>query len=84
MGQSRESISRILAVGGPSEDGIHRMTKGESFVCCEGSDAEHRELADFCQNVEQLLQATGQDLQDFTPEEFSEWVKAFVPRKEKP
>lgn len=77
MGKPRETISRILAVGSPASDGILRLTQGEWFVCCQGSEEEHRDLREFCLGVESLLEASGQDLCDFTPEEFSEWVQAF-------
>lgn len=84
MGHSREHISRILAVGSSAPDGIQRLTQGENYVCCQGSDAEHRRLSDFCQDVEELLSATGQELSDFTPEEFAEWILSFADEKRTP
>lgn len=77
MAVTREQVSRILAVGSPAPDGVHRLTRGEDFVCCEGSDQEHRDLQEFCRNVEALLQASGLKLQDFSPHEFAEWVTSF-------
>jgi len=82
MGQSREYVSRILAVGSPASDGIRRLTQGSSFVCCDGNEAEHEQLRDFCQNVEALLEASGQELTDFTPEEFEAWVNAYYGESE--
>jgi hypothetical protein len=82
MGNTREYLSRILAVGSPAADGVHRLTQGDSYVCCEGSQLEHQQLRDFCQQVEELLEATGQSLEDFTPEQFADLVKAFADEKE--
>jgi len=78
MGQHREYMSRILAVGSPASDGIHRLTQGNTYVCCEGTDEEHEVLHRFCQNVEALLNASGLELQDLTPDEFACWVKTFM------
>lgn len=78
MGKTRKQVSRILAVGGSASDGIQRLTQGKFFVCCQGEEAEHVEMQTFCQEVESLLEASGLDLRDFTPEEFQEWLVSFA------
>jgi hypothetical protein len=83
MGQPREQLSRILAVGSPAPDGVHRLTKGDTYVCCEGSQTEHQQLSEFCRQMEALLEATGQSLEDFTPEEFADLVRAFANEEER-
>ena len=78
MGKSRKQVSRILAVGGASSDGVQRLTQGQSFVCCQGEEEEHQHLQTFCRELEGLLEASGLDLRDFTPEEFREWLMSFA------
>jgi hypothetical protein len=80
MGTTRKEVSRILAVGRVSSDGVQRLTQGQSFVCCQGEEEEHQRLQAFCCEVEQLLESSGLELRDFTPEEFQEWLRSFSPK----
>ncbi len=77
MVQKRSYVARILAVGGPADDQIRRLTRGESFTCCYGSDAEHQQLSEFCVALQELLASTGQKLSDYTPEELGALLSQF-------
>lgn len=78
MGQPSQKVSRILAVGSSSSDGVHRLTRGESFVCCAGDSREHQELSSFCLDLEQVIEASGLTLSDFSPRELEDWITAFL------
>jgi len=68
----------MLAVGGIPGDEIKRLTRGEAYTCCYGSETEHDQLAAFCEDLQDLLKTTGQHLTDFSPEELQELLKAFT------
>jgi hypothetical protein len=78
MSHIKRQVSRVLAVGGIPGDEIKRLTRGEAYTCCYGSESEHKHLAAFCEDLQDLLKSTGQSLPDFSPEELQELLKAFT------
>ncbi|MGA0367844.1 MAG: hypothetical protein ACO3N7_00155 [Kiritimatiellia bacterium] len=59
----------MLAVGEIPKDAIHRITRGDTYTCCMGSESEHQRLSEFCQALQDLLASTGQQLSDYSPDE---------------
>ena len=69
MNRLPKRIRRILAVGGPSGDGIRRLTRGDRFTCVSGSEEEHEQLTRFCLELSEWLERLGLDLDQLTEEE---------------
>jgi|GEM_PF-1194877 len=69
MSRVRKSVSRILAVGAPPADRVRRLTRGDHFTCVAGSEEEHEVLRTFCRRLEALLEETGLEPGDLSPEE---------------
>lgn len=70
----RKKIIRLLGVGFDGEDGHIRITKGENHDVLMGSAESHEYLQKLIQKIEEGLEAQGLNLDDLTPEEFSEFV----------
>jgi hypothetical protein len=68
----------MLAVGSVPDDQISRLTCGEAFTCCYGSETEHATLTAFCQALESLLSSSGQTLADFSPDELKALLDEFA------
>lgn len=68
----------MLAVGLQPDDRINRLTRGDSFTCCYGSEEEHGQLSAFCLALQDLLSSMGLKLSDFTPEELECLLRAQV------
>lgn len=81
MTQVRKKVVRMLALGNCADDRILRLTRGEQYVCCHGSEVEHQLLSDFCEEVQRWLRSTGQTLEDYTSEELSVLLKGWVEKE---
>jgi len=68
----------MLAVGDLPGDSIRRLTRGDSYTCCLGSESEHRSLSEFCQALQDLLASTGQELTEYSPEELSDLLRGLL------
>lgn len=68
----------MLAVGNAPDDRIRRLTCGEDYTCCYGSEKEHHQLTTFCEYLQELLKSSGLQLRDFSPEELGELLNAYV------
>lgn len=77
MASKRKQVTRMLAVGNAPGDQIRRLTRGEAFTCCYGSEAEHSALTDFCLALQSLIDSTGQRLEDLSPEELRALIRGF-------
>lgn len=74
----------MLAVGDSADDRIQRLTLGESFTCCYGSESEHRQLSEFCLALQDLLHSMDQQLSDFSPDELQDLLSRFVKEDRRP
>jgi hypothetical protein len=81
MTQVRKKVVRMLALGGHADDRVLRLTQGEQYVCCHGSEKEHQQLSDFCEDVQRLVYSTGQTLEDFTTDELSNLLSGWMERE---
>ena len=72
----KKKIVRLLGVGFDSEDGHIRITTGEKFNVIMGSDESHEYITQLILNIEEELDAQGLILDELSPEQFSEIVKA--------
>jgi len=72
---NQKKIVRLLGVGFDAEDGHVRITKGEKYDIFMGSEESHEYITGLINKIEDQLKATGMSLDDFTPEEFSEFMK---------
>lgn len=72
---SQKKIIRLLGVGFDADDGHVRITKGENYDVLMGSDESHEYIQQLIRKIEKELEVRGLGLDDFTPEEFSEFLK---------
>jgi hypothetical protein len=73
--RNRKKIIRLLGVGFDSADGHVRVTQGDSFDIIMGSDQCHEYMQQFCSRIEGGLKEQGKNLDDLSPEEFTEFVR---------
>lgn len=75
---NQKKIIRLLGVGFDSEDGHVRITKGERYDVLMGSDESHEYIQQLIHKIEDEMNDRGLALDDFTPEEFSEFVQSVL------
>lgn len=62
MEPEREKDSFLLGIGLDGADGHVRVTRGDSFLLCGGSQATHREMQDQAERLlERLERAKAED-----------------------
>ena len=71
---NKKKIVRLLGVGFDAEDGHLRMTKGENYDVLMGSDESHEYIQQFLGKIEAELKAQKLNLDDLSPDEFTEFV----------
>lgn len=75
---NQKKIIRLLGVGFDAEDGHIRITNSEQYDVLMGSDESHDFIRKLIRKIEDELEAQQLTLDDFTPEEFSEFVKKIL------
>ena len=73
---TQKKIVRLLGVGFDAEDGHVRITKGEKFDVLMGSDESHEYITGLIRKIEAELDAQGLNLDELSPEQFSEIVSS--------
>ena len=64
----------MLGLGLDAKDGHKRMTKGENFVVCGGSEETHDKLVETSIKVNEKLDTKGKKLAELSKEEFIDIV----------
>jgi hypothetical protein len=72
--EKRKKIIRLLGVGFDAEDDHIRITKSEKYDVIMGSDQSHEYIQQLIQKIEDELKAQNKSLDDYTPEEFLNFV----------
>lgn len=72
--QNRKKIIRLLGVGFDVDDGHIRITNGEKYDVLMGSEQSHEYIQKLIQNIERKLKDRNLNLDDLSPEEFTEIV----------
>lgn len=75
---NQKKIIRLLGVGFDSEDGHIRITNGDNYDVLMGSDESHEYIQQLIQKIEDELKTKGMTLDDFTPEEFTQFVQTIL------
>lgn len=75
---NQKKIIRLLGVGFDAEDGHIRITNSEQYDVLMGSDESHDFIRKLIRKIEDELEAQQLTLDDFTPEEFGEFVKKIL------
>ncbi|MDF7798752.1 hypothetical protein P4C99_04720 [Pontiellaceae bacterium B1224] len=75
---NQKRIIRLLGVGFDSEDGHVRITKGDRYDVLMGSDESHEYIQKLIARIEEEMKARGVTLDDFSPEEFSDFVQSVL------
>lgn len=75
---NQKKIIRLLGVGFDAEDGHVRITKGDTYDVLMGSDESHEYIQQLIQKIEEKMNVQGLTLDDFTSEEFSEFVQTVL------
>ncbi|QBG48591.1 hypothetical protein EGM51_14705 [Verrucomicrobia bacterium S94] len=70
-----KKIIRLLGVGFDAEDGHVRITQGENYDVLMGSEESHEYIQQLIRKIEDALAEKHLTLDDFTPDEFAEFVK---------
>ncbi|MDZ8118576.1 hypothetical protein [Pontiella agarivorans] len=70
-----KKIIRLLGVGFDAEDGHIRITKGDNYDVLMGSDESHEYMQQLIRKIEDALAARNLSLDDFTPDQFLDFVK---------
>ena len=73
---TKRKIIRLLGVGFDADDGHVRITTGDKFDVIMGSDESHDYIANLIRRIEEELDAQGLNLDELSPEQFSEIVKS--------
>ena len=73
---TKRKIIRLLGVGFDADDGHVRITTGDKFDVIMGSGESHDYITDLIRRIEEELVAQGLNLDELTPEQFSEIVKS--------
>ncbi len=73
---TRRKIIRLLGVGFDAEDGHVRITTGDKFDVIMGSDESHDYMANLIRRIEEELEAQGLQLDELSPDKFSEIVNS--------
>jgi len=73
---TRRKIIRLLGVGFDADDGHVRITTGDKFDVIMGSDESHDYIAYLIRKIEEELVAQGLQLDELSPEKFSEIVES--------
>jgi hypothetical protein len=73
---TQKKIVRLLGVGFDADDGHMRITTGDKFDVLMGSDESHEYITKLIRKIEDALDAQGLNLDELSPEEFSEIVKS--------
>ncbi len=73
---TKRKIIRLLGVGFDAEDGHVRITTGDKFDVIMGSDESHDYIANLIRRIEDELDAQGLNLDELSPEKFSDIVKS--------
>lgn len=71
---NKKKIIRLLGVGFDHDDGHVRITKNDNYDVFMGSEESHEYLQKLIHKIEAAMEQAGLCLDDFTPEEFSEFV----------
>ncbi len=71
----RKKIIRLLGVGFDTDDAHVRITTGDKFDVIMGSDESHEYITKLIMKIEKELDAQGLNLDELSPEKFSEIVK---------
>jgi hypothetical protein len=72
--EKRKRIIRLLGVGLDAEDGHIRVTQGKNYDVLMGSEESHEYIQQLIHKIENALKEKNLSLDDFTPNEFSEFV----------
>jgi len=72
--KSRAQRARILGLGLDNADGHVRLTRGENFDICLGSENTHEQLRETCIKVNEKLDRRGKRLEDLSRDEFVDLV----------
>jgi hypothetical protein len=72
--KSRVQRARILGLGLDNADGHVRLTRGENFDICLGSESTHEQLQETCIKLNEKLDRRGKRLEDLTRDEFVELI----------
>ena len=73
---TEKRVVRIVGVGLDKEDEHIRITNGENFDIFLGSKGSHEQMQAWIVRIEEALKKQNRSLQEFTPEEFVEFVKS--------
>lgn len=64
----------LVGLGLDAKDGHKRMTKGDNFVVCGGSEETHDKLVETSIKVNEKLEAKGKKLSELSKNEFIDIV----------
>jgi hypothetical protein len=74
--RTKKKIVSLLGVGFDTDDGHIRITKGDRYDVLMGSEESHEYIQQLIQKIENELDGQGLSLEDFTPEEFGEFIRS--------
>lgn len=74
----KKKVIRLLGVGFDAQDDHVRISNGEHYDVYQGSPESHEYIQKLLQKIDDELKAKGLTLDDFTPEEFVNFVKTVM------
>ncbi len=66
---NRQRKAAMLGLGFDAEDGQTRITKGDNFLLCGGSQETHAVMQETAVKINEHLDRRGQKLEDVSPRE---------------
>jgi hypothetical protein len=74
----KKKSAAMLGVGLDCDDGQTRLTRGENFVLCGGSQQTHEKMQETAVKVNEHLDRRGKRLEDVSTGEFHDIVREVV------
>ncbi|HMP90199.1 MAG TPA: hypothetical protein PJ991_08350 [Kiritimatiellia bacterium] len=79
MSEQRERIAKIIGIGGASNDGHVRITRGDRYHLVQGSEQSHDAMIIWCEEINRRLSSMNKSIDDLSVEEFMTLAKDAAP-----
>ena len=80
MADVKERITKIVGLGADGTDGHIRFTQGGHYEVVQGSEHSHELMQQWCEAIQQRLDAMNKDMKQLSVEEFLALAKDAAPR----